>query len=125
MKIITLKEHCMNAAILAASQETNRKLSPGFQKAYRHGLPYSPSLKVAMDLGELRLAAMDAAGIDVQVLSTNPPGVQMLAPKEAVPLAMDANDQLAEAVKSHPDRFAAFATAYVFTGSSSRIGTSC
>lgn len=75
MKIITLEEHCMNATILEASQETNKILSPGFQYAYSNGLAYSPSIKEAMDLGELRLAAMDAAGIDVQVLSSNPPGV--------------------------------------------------
>lgn len=110
MKIITLEEHCMNAAILAASQEAIGKSLPRAQKAYGNGLSYTPSIKHAMDLGDLRLAAMDAAGIDMQVLSSNPPGVQLLAADEAVPLAKDANDQLADAVKAHPDRFAAFAT---------------
>jgi predicted TIM-barrel fold metal-dependent hydrolase len=110
VKIITLEEHCMNAAILAASQEAIGKSLPRAQKAYGNGLSYTPSIKHAMDLGDLRLAAMDAAGIDMQVLSSNPPGVQLLAADEAVPLAKDANDQLADAVKAHPDRFAAFAT---------------
>ena len=110
MKIITLEEHCMNAAILAASKEASYKLSPGFQKAYSKGLPYSPSLEDAVNMGELRIAAMDAAGIDVQVLSTNPPGVQLLSGNEAISLAKVANDELAEAVKAHPNRFAAFAT---------------
>jgi hypothetical protein len=62
------------------------------------------------DLDERRLAAMDAAGIDFQVISHTTPGVQTLEPERAVELARDANDRLAEAVAAHPDRFAGFAT---------------
>lgn len=40
----------------------------------------------------------------------NSPGVQNLAPAEAVALAREANDTVAEAVGRHPDRFQAFAT---------------
>jgi len=61
------------------------------------------------DLGELRLAEMDAAGIDVQVLSHAAPSAQRLDPDTAVRLARGANDRLAQAVAAHPDRFAAFA----------------
>jgi len=52
---------------------------------------------------------MDAAGIDVQVLSLNSPGVEQLAPAEAIAVARETNDFLAEAVKRHPSRFAGFA----------------
>jgi predicted TIM-barrel fold metal-dependent hydrolase len=52
---------------------------------------------------------MDAAGIDVQVLSLTAPGVEQLDATEAVALARDANDHLAEAVRRHPNRFAGFA----------------
>jgi predicted TIM-barrel fold metal-dependent hydrolase len=62
------------------------------------------------DLGERRLAAMDAAGIDLQVISHTTPGVQHLDAETAIPLARDANDALARAVAEHPDRFAGFAT---------------
>jgi predicted TIM-barrel fold metal-dependent hydrolase len=62
------------------------------------------------ELGELRLAEMDAAGIDLQVLSEAEPGAQNLAPDQAVPLARASNDLLFEAVKRHPGRFAGFAT---------------
>ncbi|MBO3682520.1 amidohydrolase family protein [Streptomyces sp. NEAU-YJ-81] len=62
------------------------------------------------EVGEERLARMDAAGVDVEVLSITTPGTQPLDASEAVPLARDANDFLAEAVRAHPDRFAAFAT---------------
>lgn len=52
---------------------------------------------------------MDAAGIDVQVLSLSAPGVEQLDAADAVALARAANDRLAAAVRRHPDRFAAFA----------------
>src|SRR6476660_1093352 len=61
------------------------------------------------DLGELRLREMDEAGIDLQVLSHSMPGLQKLDAETAVPLARRANDRLNEAVRAHPDRFAAFA----------------
>ncbi len=63
-----------------------------------------------LDVGEERLARMDTAGVDFQVLSITAPGTQQLPPEVAVPLARDANDFLADAVKCRPDRFAAFAT---------------
>jgi predicted TIM-barrel fold metal-dependent hydrolase len=61
------------------------------------------------DLGSRRLAAMDAAGIDVQVLSLGSPGPQGFGKDIAIPMARDANDLLHEAVRAHPDRFAGFA----------------
>jgi predicted TIM-barrel fold metal-dependent hydrolase len=63
-----------------------------------------------LDVSDGRLARMDAAGVDVEILSITTPGTQPLRPAEAVPLARDANDFLAAAVRAHPDRFAAFAT---------------
>jgi len=63
-----------------------------------------------LDVDEGRLARMDAMGIDVQVLSITAPGTQHLPADVAVTLARDANDFLADAVRRHPARFAAFAT---------------
>ncbi len=63
-----------------------------------------------LDLGERRLASMDACGIDLQVISHTTPGVQHLDADTAIPLAREANDALARAVAEHPDRFAGFAT---------------
>jgi predicted TIM-barrel fold metal-dependent hydrolase len=65
---------------------------------------------IASDLGEGRIAAMDAAGIDVQVLSLNAPGVEQLDATDAVKVARDSNDILADAVRRHPTRFAGFAS---------------
>jgi 2,3-dihydroxybenzoate decarboxylase len=61
------------------------------------------------DLGAERISRMDAAGVDVQVLSFGSPGPQAFAPDLAVPMARDANDRAFEAVQAHPQRFAAFA----------------
>jgi predicted TIM-barrel fold metal-dependent hydrolase len=61
------------------------------------------------DLGEQRLRHMDAAGIDLQVLSFGQPGPQGFPADIAIPLARDANDRLADAVAEHPGRFAGFA----------------
>jgi 2,3-dihydroxybenzoate decarboxylase len=61
------------------------------------------------DLGELRIAEMDAAGIDLQVISHVEPATQNFEPAEAVRLAAAANDLLHQAIQAHPDRFAGFA----------------
>jgi 2,3-dihydroxybenzoate decarboxylase len=61
------------------------------------------------DLGEQRLAHMDAAGVDMQVLSFGSPGPQAFDAQTAVPIARDANDRAHEIVRAHPERFAAFA----------------
>jgi 5-carboxyvanillate decarboxylase len=61
------------------------------------------------DLGEVRLRDMDESGVARQIVSLTAPGVQIFDAPEAVALARCANDQLAEAVRTHPDRFAGLA----------------
>jgi predicted TIM-barrel fold metal-dependent hydrolase len=61
------------------------------------------------DLGQIRLADMDAAGIDVQVISHMQPGTQIFDPETAIVMARRANDTLHEAIRLHPTRFAGFA----------------
>jgi hypothetical protein len=46
------------------------------------------------DLGRTRLAAMDGAGIDVQVVSLTALSCEELDAESAVPVAKDANDRL-------------------------------
>ena len=59
---------------------------------------------------EYRLKDMDAAGIDIQVLSHTVPGVQIDAdPATARDHARFANDYLARVIAEHPDRFRGFA----------------
>jgi predicted TIM-barrel fold metal-dependent hydrolase len=62
------------------------------------------------DVGPGRIARMDAAGIDMQVLSHVEPGVQFLDdPKLALSLSREINDWLHGVVREYPSRFAGFA----------------
>jgi 2,3-dihydroxybenzoate decarboxylase len=62
-----------------------------------------------VDVGEKRLAHMDAAGIDIAVLSLTSPGVQVMPRADAVAFAAYANDWLADAIARHPDHYAGLA----------------
>ena len=48
---------------------------------------------------------MDEAGIDIQVLSLNDPGCQLFDTAEATALVKKTNDELAQVIRKHPDRF--------------------
>lgn len=63
-------------------------------------------MRCLTDLGELRLQHMDAAGVDQAVIAITSPGTQVMDKATAVSFARSANDQLAEAVRRHPTRFA-------------------
>jgi 2,3-dihydroxybenzoate decarboxylase len=59
-----------------------------------------------LDLGERRIADMDATGIDVAILSLTSPGVQpLLDTDEAKAMVSRANDYLAERCAAYPTRF--------------------
>jgi predicted TIM-barrel fold metal-dependent hydrolase len=61
------------------------------------------------DLGGERLGDMDAAGVDLCVLSHGAPSGQKIPADIAIPLVRRVNDRLAAAVAANPKRFAAFA----------------
>ena len=63
-----------------------------------------------LDIGDGRLADMDANGVDLHLLSLTMPGVQSFDPATAVTLARLSNDRLSEAVRRHPTRFAGLAS---------------
>ena len=52
---------------------------------------------------------MDASGIDTQLVFLTAPGVQVFDAATGTALARSCNDQLAEAVRRHPARFAGLA----------------
>jgi len=62
-----------------------------------------------LDMGENRIKDMDATGIDVQLLLLTAPGVQVFDKDTANALAADSNDQLAEAIRKYPKRYAGLA----------------
>ncbi len=68
-----------------------------------------PLLDRLRDMGEGRIEAMDADGVDVQVLSLTSPGVEQLEPALGGELARASNDALAELIRKYPDRFSGYA----------------
>ncbi len=106
MRIIALEEHYRSKAI---REEIGPNL--GFLHPW-HAAAASELAKRLEKLDELdgvRIADMDAAGIDVQVLSHTVPSVEAVDPARAAELARRVNDEAAEAVSRHPKRLAAFA----------------
>jgi len=104
VRIITVEEHFANPAFVAGP---GRAFMDGIRKRGPAGVAIYGRL---LDLGDKRIAEMDAAGIDMQVISLNAPGVEQADAEDAVVVAREANDMLADAVKKHPTRLAAFAT---------------
>lgn len=112
MKVIAFEEHYKLPAISEEhANEANTSAMDLLKQAGYGGTgsqgEWPPGIH---DLGEGRIAAMDAAGIDVQILSHSVPGPETLEPSAAVELARQANDAAAAAVALHPDRFHGFAT---------------
>jgi predicted TIM-barrel fold metal-dependent hydrolase len=104
MRTITLEEHFASPAFLAGP---GREFIERLRQSGARGARIYEQLQ---DVGEKRIAEMDAAGIDVQVLSLNSPGVEQADVAEQITVAREANDFLAEAVRKNPQRFAAFAS---------------
>lgn len=107
MRIITVEEHAISPALNKALAKYGKAGAPYQALAHAKGYPYDADPVLFADLGEKRIADMDAAGIDMQVLSC-PVQAQQLPPDIAVAAVRDANDELAAAISLHPDRFAGF-----------------
>jgi hypothetical protein len=101
MRTITLEEHVTTPAIAKAAEMRLSGAVPAFIQAMQVKL---------LDMGAGRIADMDEAGIDLQVLSVAANMVDHLDAGLAQELTRDANDRMAAAVSAHPTRFAAFAT---------------
>ena len=102
MKIIALEEHFATPEIVQSAARHEPSDPSGNFKP-----PFAGQL---LDLGAARLADMDAAGIDVQVLSLPGSGLSGVGPDTAAALARGANDLAAATVQANPTRFAAFAS---------------
>jgi uncharacterized protein len=107
MRIVALEEHYTVPRIVAG-------ISP--DAIARRGFP-GPDFVWAQttkrnelaDLGDARLADMDASGVTVQVLSVAGPGADLVQGQAGIDLARDYNDALAEACARHPARYRGFA----------------
>lgn len=100
LRIVGLEEH----VVLPVLRDAWARV--GTRQPYGDDHPVMQRLR---DVGDRRLADMDDQGIDVAVLSLATPGVQNLPAADAVSVAREANDALAEIVAANPHRFQAFA----------------
>lgn len=105
MKVITSEEHMVTAEVADAWHALGlERRDPGV--AYHRVGAIGQRL---LDLSDQRIALMDEAGVDVQVLSLTTPALHDLG-DESVEIARRVNDALAGAVARHPGRFEAMAT---------------
>ena len=98
MRVVALEEHFV-APALALPEGMGSSL-PG---------PLGEIFAKLGEVGDSRIADMDAHGIDFQVLGHNMPGTQALTGQEAVDISRDINDFVAETVRRYPDRLGGFA----------------
>jgi predicted TIM-barrel fold metal-dependent hydrolase len=116
IKVIAFEEHYGLPAIYEAAKRANDPYLEVLEALKKAGhFPVSDDPKVGFppgiyDLGDGRIAAMDAAGIDMQILSYATPSAERLEPSLSRGLTKQANDELAAVVSKHPDRFLGFAT---------------
>jgi 2,3-dihydroxybenzoate decarboxylase len=86
---------------------------PGFLSQWGYFLGQADRMKVLAErfhnLGEGRIADMDATGIARQIVSLTSPGVQIFDAAQGTALATSFNDQLAEACRKYPERFSGLA----------------
>jgi len=104
MRTITLEEHFATPAFLDGPGRDLKEQAEKFDNARAKKL--IPEL---CDLGERRIAAMTAAGIDMQIVSLTAPGVEQLPTADAQAMVRDTNDYLAAAIKKNPQRIGGFA----------------
>lgn len=86
---------------------------PGFHSLWGFFSGDSPKAQAhgrrIQDLDDERIKDMDDSGIDMQVVSLTSPGVQIFDPATATSLSERFNDELAEGIARHPDRYVGLA----------------
>jgi uncharacterized protein len=103
MRVITVEEHFATPAFFEGTGHEMVVLARNSDPRAAKMLP------LLYDVGAGRVALMDAAGIDMQVMSLTSPGVEQLNAAEAIAHSRETNDQLAEAIKKYPQRLGGFA----------------
>ena len=99
MRVIALEEHFATPDYLAGPARAVK------ERAERTGGRLANLVADLLDVGERRIAAMDASGVAMQALSLTAPGVEQLALEEAKAFARQTNAAIGEAVRRQPDRF--------------------
>jgi predicted TIM-barrel fold metal-dependent hydrolase len=106
-RIVAVEEHFATRRYLEAAAELDVWAGDELEMSQMRGPFLAPWMMEKLGDLDVRLAVMDRSGTDVALLSLNPPGVQPYEPVDAArALVESANDEMAEAVGRHPDRFA-------------------
>lgn len=101
MRMIAIEEHFTTPDFTANSAATASIAQPGV---------WNRCVELMLDVADGRIAEMDAAGLDVQVLSLNSPGIQAEDDTgAAIEKSFAVNDLIRNIVSSRPDRLAGFA----------------
>jgi 2,3-dihydroxybenzoate decarboxylase len=108
---VAIEEHfdCLGTA---AARAAGRQGVGDLVQAMRYDEGWFDAVAARLtEFDELRLAEMDASGIDVAILSQTVPGPQGIAnAADAGAAAREINDFLADVIARHPTRFAGFAS---------------
>lgn len=113
MRVIDVHNHFYPEPFLSGIEERSRAASLSVGADGERRIHYSGDYSVideAHTNPAKRIADMDRAGVDMQVLSLTVPGVHGEEPERGIELARLTNDGLADVCRDHPDRFRAFAT---------------
>jgi 5-carboxyvanillate decarboxylase len=106
-RVIAVEEHFVTDRYWSETQNLAVPRDEEPEHAFMANFPRNDYIHPRFTNVEKRLEDMDAAGIDLSVLSLNPPGVQIYADTaRATGLAKEMNDALAELIHQHPGRFA-------------------
>ena len=107
MRIVALEEHFTVPRLVAgiSRDAVARRGFPGPEAVWAQSIKRNE----LADLGEARIADMDANGITTQVLSVAGPGADLVPGQAGIDLARAYNDALAEACARQPTRLRGFA----------------
>ena len=97
------------AEVLAKNPQPPMAIRDGDGYIVSYGEVQRFNLKLDAYSIKKKLRDMDAAGIDVSVISLNMPGPDVLIPELGMEGAQACNDHIAEVVGQHPDRLAGLA----------------
>jgi predicted TIM-barrel fold metal-dependent hydrolase len=113
MKIIDFENHFFTADYLSyLSRRSQPPMLTNDNKG--HTMRYSDTMisvrpatihNMHLETGDLRIREMDESGVDIEVLSISPPGVQRLGEADGTAWSKKINNDLAQIIKRHPDRF--------------------
>jgi predicted TIM-barrel fold metal-dependent hydrolase len=105
MRTIGTEEHFVTDEVVGAWS----RLDPAAREDTVASVPPGEMGERLHEVGERRIAAMDDAGLEVQVISLTSPALHNVPSHEASRLQVETNDRIAEFVNSHPNRFQGFA----------------